>query len=86
MTEQLESVLMSPRDNDDNTITHLAAEGGHVSVFKVSFCLLIYCLYDYSQCNIALFILRWGGGGGGGGREASNPYIHVQQNSITGMQ
>ena len=34
-TGELENLLMSPLDNDDNTIAHLAALGGHVAVFKV---------------------------------------------------
>ena len=34
-TAELEVVLMSSLDNDGNTIAHLAAEDGHVSVFKV---------------------------------------------------
>lgn len=35
-TEELEECLYQPLDNDENTIVHLAAEGGHVPVFKVS--------------------------------------------------
>ena len=36
-TGELETILKSPVDNDSNgnTIAHLAAEGGHASVFKV---------------------------------------------------
>ena len=34
-SRELEDLLMSPLDNDGNTIAHLAAEGGHVAVFKV---------------------------------------------------
>ena len=37
-TEELEECLYQPLDNDENTIVHLAAEGGHVPVFKVSNC------------------------------------------------
>ena len=33
--EELYNILMTPLDDDDNTITHWAAEGGHVSIFKV---------------------------------------------------
>ena len=38
-TAELEDMLKSPldeNDSDQNTIAHLAAEGGHVAVFKVS--------------------------------------------------
>ena len=37
-TGKLEDILESPLENDrnKNTIAHLAAEGGHVTVFKVS--------------------------------------------------
>ena len=37
-TGELEDILKSPLENDrnENTIAHLAAEGGHVTVFKVS--------------------------------------------------
>ena len=38
-TQELEEILMSPLDNDGNTVAHLAAEGGHVSVFKVKMCI-----------------------------------------------
>ena len=34
-SRELEYLLMSPLDNDGNTIAHLAAEGGHGAVFKV---------------------------------------------------
>ena len=34
-TAALEEVLMSPVDSNGNTIAHIAAEGNHVSVFKV---------------------------------------------------
>lgn len=37
-TEELEGCLYQPLDNDENTIVHLAAEGGHVPVFKVRNC------------------------------------------------
>ena len=34
-TIELEESLMFPLDNDGNTIAHLAAEDGHVPIFKV---------------------------------------------------
>ena len=34
-TPELEKVLMDPIDSNGNTIAHIAAEGNHVSVFKV---------------------------------------------------
>ena len=33
--EDLEDVLLDRIDNNGNTIAHIAAEGGHVSIFKV---------------------------------------------------
>ena len=34
-THELEEVLKKPIDSNGNTIAHVAAEGNHVSVFKV---------------------------------------------------
>ena len=42
-TKELEKFLISPLDNDDNTIAHLAAEGGNISVFKVSIVRAVEC-------------------------------------------
>ena len=39
----LESDLLTPIDNDGNTIAHIAAEGGHVSIFKVGFVSYLKC-------------------------------------------
>ena len=49
-TGELENLLMSPLDNDDNTIAHLAALGGHVAIFKVR----TWKLYIISRRSVQL--------------------------------
>ena len=41
-TKELEEFLISPLDNDENTIAHLAAKGGHISIFKVKTWLFVF--------------------------------------------
>ena len=58
---------MSSLDNDNNTIAHLAAEGGHVAIFKVpsssaypsqSVACAMFMHYAAVSCSACLHVLQ----------------------------
>ena len=57
-TAELEGILKSPLKNvsNNNTITHLAAEGGHVAVFKVRTCTYVLSVHQVLKSIYVLLL------------------------------